>query len=126
MNANLPKKPKYVFMLVNQHYGHPNPWALISEEQEHWPPESYMPMASFKSKEEALTCLRYCVAMAEMGDAEKPKRAPLSDDEAFAERLLRKAEGNVDEAIRISRNACPATIHAAMAEMIRAAAQGAS
>lgn len=67
MNANIPK-PKHIFALVNQNYGHPNPWALIDASWEDWPPESYMPMASFASKEEAIACLKYCIATAEMSD----------------------------------------------------------
>jgi hypothetical protein len=68
MNANSPK-PKHVFMLVNQNYGHPNPWALIAERQKDWLPHLYLPMASFATKAEAIACLKYCIAVAEMDDA---------------------------------------------------------
>ena len=68
MSANLPK-PKHVFMLVNQHYGYPNPWALIDEKQKNWRPESFMPAATFATKAEAIACLKYCIATAEMDDA---------------------------------------------------------
>ena len=67
MNANSPK-PKYIFMLVNQNYGHPNPWALIEDYQKDWPPENYMPAATFATKAEALACLKYRIETAEMDD----------------------------------------------------------
>ena len=69
MNANSPK-PKYVFVLVNQNFGHPNPWALIEAKQKDWPPENYTPAATFASKAEAIACLKYCIATAtaEMDD----------------------------------------------------------
>jgi hypothetical protein len=73
MNANIPK-PKHVFMLVHQnggYGGHRAPWALISAEWKDWPPENYMPMATFTSKAEGIACLKYCIAAAEMDDSEK-------------------------------------------------------